>query len=219
MLGLAHGARGAPPQSVPGLGSGGSVSHLLRHFGHGPKPSPSFDVTPTQTHCIPSGHRIRSVCAKTSRALPYSIEEDPTIANSRCKRRTLAMLRKRLDEAGLCQTEDPRKPCNRQWRLSTLLRSVVMGVACGAKNLQEVERLTEEGALSARLFLGVGARRVPDTTLRDTLCKLTPESITPALHRVVKAAHRRKSLSPETLPFGVASLDGKSTGMSRALLM
>lgn len=85
------------------------------------------------------------------------------------------MLRKRLDEAGLSQIEDPRNPCNRQWRLSTLLRSIVMGIACGAKNFQDVERLTEEGTLSARLFLGVGTRRVPDTTLRDMLCKLTNE--------------------------------------------
>jgi DDE_Tnp_1-associated len=136
------------------------------------------------------------------------------IANSRCKRRTLSMLRKRLDEARFFQIEDPRNPCNRRWRLSTLLRSVVMGIACGAKNLQDVERLTEEGTPASRLFLGVGARRIPDTTLRDTLCQLTPEAVTPALHRVVKAAQRRKSLNPESLPFGVVSLDGKSTAIS-----
>lgn len=75
-----------------------------------------------------------------------------------------------------------------------------MGIACGAQNLKDVERLSAEGSPSARRFLGVGARRVPDTTMRDFLCKLTPESLTPALHRLVKAAHRRKALASGDLP-------------------
>lgn len=133
---------------------------------------------------------------------------------ARHKRRTLALLRKRLDEAQLFQVADPRGPWNRQWSLLTLLRSVIMGIACGAQNLKDVERLSAEGSPSARRFLGVGARRVPDTTMRDFLCKLTPESLTPALHRLVKAAHRRKALASGDLPLGVLALDGKRTAIS-----
>src|SRR5690606_4331249 len=100
---------------------------------------------------------------------------------------------------------------NRRWSLSILLRSIVMGITCGAASLKDVERLTAEGAPSARRFLHVGARRVPDTTMRDVVCRITPEAVIPALHRGVKKAHRRKALASEDLPLGVLSLDGKTT--------
>src|SRR5690606_10588312 len=96
---------------------------------------------------------------------------------ARHKRRALALLRKRLDEAQLSQVEDPRSRFNRRWSLSTLLRSIVMGITCGAESLKDVERLTAEGAPSARRFLHVGTRRVPDTTMRDVVCRITPEAV------------------------------------------
>jgi hypothetical protein len=52
-------------------------------------------------------------------------------------------------------------------------------------------------------------RRVPDTTLRDTLVTIKPEHLPSVLHRAVRAAHRRKALAPDVLPIGVVSLDGK----------
>jgi len=60
-------------------------------------------------------------------------------------------------------------------------------------------------------WLGI-ARRVPDTTLRDLLCKLTPVQLRRHLHAALlpkqsRAAVRRKALTECALPFGVAALD------------
>ncbi|MBX3131243.1 MAG: transposase [Polyangiaceae bacterium] len=46
------------------------------------------------------------------------------------------------------------------------------------------------------------------------LCQLDPQQVTAALHSTVRAAHRRKSLRSDALPFAVVSLDGKSTAIS-----
>jgi predicted transposase YbfD/YdcC len=63
---------------------------------------------------------------------------------------------------------------------------------------------------AARRLLGL-PRRLPDTTVRDVLVKLSPDSLRQALYRLIRAAHRRKALKPVGLPFGVVSLDGKFT--------
>jgi len=56
-------------------------------------------------------------------------------------------------------------------------------------------------------------RRLPDTTMRDTLVRVDPEQLRRCIHRQVKAAQRRKALRPEGLPFGVVAIDGKSTAI------
>ena len=61
-------------------------------------------------------------------------------------------------------------------------------------------------------WLGI-ARRVPDTTLRDALCTLEPRFLAPCLHSLILAAHRRKALRPERLPFGIVALDGKAVSL------
>ena len=83
-------------------------------------------------------------------------------------------------------------------------------MTAGCKSLSAVEQLTRDMSNSMRRWLGIG-RRVPDTTLRAALGAMTPEALLPRLHALVLAAHRRKALRPEGLPFGVLSLDGKGT--------
>jgi hypothetical protein len=123
------------------------------------------------------------------------------------------MLKKRLAEARLDEVPDPRDRRGRRWPLGTLLRSAVVGLVSGAQGLGDVERTTAELTPAVRRRLGI-RRRVPDTTLRDTLCKLRPHEVRPHLHRVVRAAHRRKALSAAPgLPFGMVSLDGKATAV------
>ena len=51
----------------------------------------------------------------------------------------------------------------------------------------------EEGARSR--LLGI-RRRVPDTTLRDALEMVEPGDMRQPLHAIIRAAHRRKALSP-----------------------
>ena len=63
---------------------------------------------------------------------------------------------------------------------------------------------------AVRRQLGI-RRRVADTTMRDALVKVVPAKLRRSLHAQTKAAHRRKALEPDGLPFGVAAMDGKGS--------
>jgi hypothetical protein len=120
------------------------------------------------------------------------------------------MLAKRLGEARLDDIEDPRHRRGRRWPLPALLSGALIGLVAGCRSLKAVEELTDELTLAVRRKLGI-SRRIPDTTLRDTLTMLAPDDLRPALHASVRAARRRKALDPDGLPFGVVALDGKDT--------
>ena len=132
---------------------------------------------------------------------------------ARLTRRLAGLLGRRLDEVRLDEVEDPRDPRGQRWELGTLLTAAVAGLAAGARSTAEVERITERMPRAMRRWLKI-PRRVPDTTLRDTLCCLEPEQVVGRLHAVVRAAHRRKALELDVLPFGVLSLDGKATSIA-----
>jgi hypothetical protein len=89
---------------------------------------------------------------------------------------------------------------------------VVVGAMAGCKSLAEVEELTELLAPAMRRKLGFD-RRQPDTTLRDVLCALSLDELRACVHRLTRAAWRRKALQPLGLPFGVLALDGKGTAL------
>lgn len=127
-------------------------------------------------------------------------------------RRLAGLLRARLPELRLGETEDRRSERGRKWGLSTLLGTLVMGLAAGRKSLLQVEALTKNLSVGMRRCLGID-RRVPDTTLRDTLEVVPPDSLRTRLHQQVKAAHRRHALEPTGLPFGMVVLDGKGTAL------
>lgn len=133
--------------------------------------------------------------------------------DGRMNRRLLGMLRTRLPEAGLDDIRDPRDDRGKRWSLATLLRSVVIGLGAGCRSLLDLEQLTENLSIVARKQLGI-ARRVPDTTLRATLCRLNPAELRKAIHGTIRAAHRRKALEPDGLPFGVVAMDGKATALT-----
>jgi len=132
------------------------------------------------------------------------------VNENRITRRIVGMLGKGLKSAKLEEVPDPRDPRGRRWSLPQLLSALLAGLMSGCKNLAEVERLTEDMSPRARSWLRLG-RRVPDTTLRDVLCGLSPAALLPCLYGVVGAASRRKALSPDEPPFGVLALDGKGT--------
>ena len=129
-------------------------------------------------------------------------EEDAMAESTRPRRRIAGMLRKRIHEARLGELRDPRDPRGQRWKLAPLLHAALVGLSAGCRSLAEVEQLTSNMSLPMRRWLGV-VRRVPDTTLRELLCKLTPAALRPHLHAVVRAAHRRKALASCALPFGV----------------
>jgi hypothetical protein len=117
----------------------------------------------------------------------------------------------RLPEAGLGEVADPRRG-PKKWKLWQLLTAVIVGAMAGCGSLREVEQLTELLSPAMRRKLGL-TRRQPDTTLRDALCALSVDELRACLHRLVRAAWRRKALSPQGLPFGVLALDGKGTAL------
>lgn len=127
-------------------------------------------------------------------------------------RRMIGVLAARLPEARLDQVNDPRSLRGRRWPLAILLRAVLVAMVAGCKSLALAEALTAEMSRPLRKRLGI-ARRIADTTMRDALCALDPAELRAPLHALVRAAHRRKALEPDKLPFGVVALDGKSTAL------
>jgi len=134
------------------------------------------------------------------------------MTDARMNRRLASLLSVRLSEARLDRVPDGRDPRGVRWSLGTLLRTVVACMAAGAKSLAEVERHTGSLSRAMRRKLKI-PRRVPDTTLRDNLCAVDPGALTPCLHALIRAAHRRQALAPEGFSFGVLSLDGKGTAL------
>jgi hypothetical protein len=123
------------------------------------------------------------------------------------------LMRSRLPELRLEQVADPRSRRGRRWKhLPVLLRAVLIGLMAGGKRLSAVEALTDEMAVAVRRMLRI-PRRTPDTTLRHMLIKLEPNELRRRIHGQVKAAHRRKALSPFGLPFGQVAVDGRSTAL------
>jgi predicted transposase YbfD/YdcC len=123
------------------------------------------------------------------------------------------MVKAGLTAAKFEETKDPRKARGRRWRLSTLLETVTVGLMAGKKSLAAVEALTKKLSLGVRRCLEI-SRRVADTTLRDILVRIAPDSLRGRLHAQVKAARRSKALQPDGLPIGVVSMDGKSTTLA-----
>jgi hypothetical protein len=109
---------------------------------------------------------------------------------------------------------DPRAQHGRRWKdIRPLLVAVITAICAGAKSLADLERMTKTMVPALRRRLGI-ARRIPDTTERDLLCKLEPRAVRGAIHAQIRAAHRRKALAPERLPFGVLVMDGKGTALT-----
>jgi hypothetical protein len=131
----------------------------------------------------------------------------------RLTRRIAGVLHSRLPEVHLERVPDPRRKASIRWSLSSVLSLIVAAILAERKSLSQLENLSAEISPPARKLLKL-PRRLPDTTVRDLLVKLEPDALRQALYRQVRAAVRRKALSPAGLPFGVVSLDGKFTAIN-----
>jgi hypothetical protein len=123
----------------------------------------------------------------------------------------VGFLNARLPDLDLDGVPDPRKR-DGCWSLAQLLRAALVGLMAGSKGLREVETLTGSLSVASRRQLKL-ARRVPDTTMRDALCRLSLAALRAALHRVVRAAWRRKAFDERAVPIHVVALDGKVTAL------
>ncbi len=126
-------------------------------------------------------------------------------------RRMVGLLRARLPELDLDAVADPRTREGR-WSLAQILRATLVGLMAGCKGLWEAEQLTASLSVAARRQLGL-PRRLADTTARDALCQVSVGELRSVLHRLVRAAWRRKALEPVGLPMSVVALDGKVTAL------
>jgi hypothetical protein len=121
------------------------------------------------------------------------------------------MLRARLPELHLEGVPDPRAREGR-WSLGQILRATLVGLMAGCRSLSEMEQMTASLAPAMRRRLGLPGR-LPDTTARDALCRVSLDGLRSVLHRASRAAGRRKALEPESLPIQVVALDGKATAL------
>jgi hypothetical protein len=108
----------------------------------------------------------------------------------------VGLLKARLPELDLDAVADPRAREGR-WSLAQILRATLVGLMAGCKGLWESEHLAAGLSVTARRQLGL-PRRLADTTARDALCQVSLDELRSALHRLVRAAWRRKALEPVT---------------------
>ena len=76
----------------------------------------------------------------------------------------------------LLEGDDPRDPRGRRWGLDTLLTTLVLASAAGGRSLAQAETLTADLSPGAKRLTAI-ARRVPDSTLRETACRLDPAEL------------------------------------------
>lgn len=89
---------------------------------------------------------------------------------------------------------------------------LLLGLMSGRRSLRQVELLSEEMSTAMRRLVGVH-RRVADTTMRELVCRLSPQELRACLHRLVQRARRRKALEPAGFPFNIVAMDGKATAV------
>jgi hypothetical protein len=103
---------------------------------------------------------------------------------------TKTALLSRLRDAELDRLPDRRGRRGRRHAHIGLVMALALGAVAALRSLREVEALTADLRAAVRRrsqILG----RISDTKLRDTLLRLRPEETRHAIHRQVKAEHRR----------------------------
>lgn len=127
-------------------------------------------------------------------------------------RRFIGALCVLLPEVRFERVPDPRRKASVKHPLPGILAASVVGLMTGKKGLGGVETLTEDVSPATRRALGI-RRRLPDTTVRDVLVQVDPLEARQCLLRATRAAHRRKAIHQDGLPFGALSMDGKATAI------
>lgn len=123
-------------------------------------------------------------------------------------------LEKRLRDAKLDRINDPRQAKKITFPLPTVLTAFVAAMTTRARSLRRVEERTEQIVAKHGSWLGI-KRRIADNTFGKILPRLDPVQMGAALHRQVKAEHRRGTLNPEILPLATAAIDGKNLATLR----
>lgn len=128
--------------------------------------------------------------------------------DTRLSHRLVSFFKSRLSELNLGDFPDHRDAQGKRWKVEALLSAALLGLASGKNNLKEVEHMTQELSQLSRIIFGI-PKRVPDTTLRDFLIKLSAPLLRAMIQQTAKLASRRKALTPDNFPYGVVVMDGK----------
>lgn len=121
---------------------------------------------------------------------------------------------RRIRDAKLERVHDPRQARKVIHPLRVVLAALVAAMTTRARSLRRAEERTGQIAAKHGSWMGI-KRRIADNTLGRILSRLDPVQICPALHRQVKAEHRRGNLSPKMLPIATAAIDGKNVATLR----
>lgn len=118
---------------------------------------------------------------------------------------------RRLGDARLDLLTDRRDRRGRRYPHIALVYALALGCVAASRSLRQVEELTSGLHPRVRRRTRI-VRRISDTKLRDALHALDAGELRAALHRQVKAEHRRGNLKPTRLPIGLVAIDGKGLG-------
>lgn len=125
-------------------------------------------------------------------------------------RRLYGLFKTRLPELRFDCIHDPRGDYNREWSISTILSTVVVGSAVNCTGLGQLENLTKVLTPPFCNLLRL-SRRLPDTTMRDVLVRINPDHVRDTIHRQIMTSYRRKSFINSDFSCGIVSIDGKYT--------
>ena len=115
----------------------------------------------------------------------------------------------RFDNVG-----DPRFARKVTYPLPTVLTAFIAGLVTNARSLRQVEQRTGQMVSKHGRWLGLD-QRIADNTFGKVLPRLSLAELTNAMHREVKAEHRRGNLQPTVLPVGTVAVDGKNVATLR----
>jgi predicted transposase YbfD/YdcC len=152
-----------------------------------------------------------SVPGPTGTKTSGTITKEGTMRQANRQPATKIGVIRRLQDARLDRLTDRRSARGRRYPHEVLVLGLALGCVAAVRSLRDVEALTAglHGPIRRQTRIN---GRISDTKLRDELLQLDPKEARQALHRQVKAEHRRGNLKPTRLPFGVVAIDGKCLG-------
>jgi predicted transposase YbfD/YdcC len=110
---------------------------------------------------------------------------------------------------------DLRAHRGRQSPIGSLLRLMVVAIACGHRKLRELEALSQSMPPRLRRMVGLRGGGVSDTALYETLVRTPQVGFQQALFQQVRTELDRKAIGNDLFPQGVISYDGKCAGWGK----
>ncbi len=105
---------------------------------------------------------------------------------------------------------EPRQQNLIKFSMGALLSLVISGFAAQQTTLRMIERFYWYLRRPAQRHLGFGTKRAPcDTTIYNLLVRLDPAGLRHTLVQHVKRAIKRKEVTNDLFPGGIAAIDGK----------